>query len=981
MRKGSTIVRVVCVYAPLTLPRPVARIALLLAAALALALLVALDGPRVGAQGGCRTTEDLGALSSYQTLTRTALLNESSCKFEGVQYYDQYFFTMPGTGTVTVSVSAPDIRAQIVFNTESGELIAGNRIGYNIRRTFPAGRYRILIVSTWQRDAGVYTVTIKTGEIDAPPPPPEPEQQELQPGAEQTQSAATAPGQIAVQVAPLPSGDQRGSYLVRFAFLTDAMLSGAASKSAATDANQNLWPAPRTISESTLRRRAQTNNRRWMRSGPVTLTVPLSDGRSATLKGRVIARQVPRSGESVRIQFGFLPERALSSANGDVQIAARAALIPDRYVLLESKITQVVQRGSSRWFFSSSVNAPLDAAPPRQPITITPGAALSLQRGQSSDPTAIAAVSAGAQWTATLSGLPLGLQYAPGPFPAGQGSITVFGTVLPSAEARPYTVNVSVRDANGQTQTARVTLTVTDPPEPKVLSITWRGYLSPQLEVGNQLGANPAQIVAPSPPPSAARITYSSNTPSVCAANPATGAINALSAGSCQVTATASAPGYQSGTARATVTVTEPKVISITWRGYPSPQLEVDNQLGANPAQIVAPSPPPSAARITYSSNTPSVCAANPANGAIRALAAGSCQVTATATAPGYQSGTARATVTVTERKVLSITWLGYLSPQLEVDGNLSAVRPQIVAPSPPPPAVRITYSSGTPSVCAADPATGAINALSAGSCQVTATASAPGYQSGTAEARVSVVPRRKVTPTILWNGYGLSRATAGQGPLQPQNPLGLAGRQPVRLQYSYQAGPATVCYADSSTGVLTLVGAGQCSVTVSSSETDRYNPARATVRLTITPAPRNRPPTANPAPPKTLYLGCGNRPPKPQSSIPLQPLFSDPDGDDLTYSVVEHDSSIVTASVNDFLVSLRILVADGVDTQTVTIVRFRATDPGGLYGDNLITVTIAPCPEPGHTVEGGDEGIDDGDDDDVGIVDAPGGRGAYPPQ
>ena len=56
------------------------------------------------------------------------LLNESSCKFENVQYYDQYFFTMPGTGTVSVSVSAPDIRAQIVFNTESGELIAG-RLG------------------------------------------------------------------------------------------------------------------------------------------------------------------------------------------------------------------------------------------------------------------------------------------------------------------------------------------------------------------------------------------------------------------------------------------------------------------------------------------------------------------------------------------------------------------------------------------------------------------------------------------------------------------------------------------------------------------------------------------------------------------------------------------------------------------------------------------------------------------------------------
>lgn len=334
--------RVVCAYAPLKLPRPAARIALLLAVAFALALLAAVGGPQASAQGGCRTTEDLGALSSYQTLTRTALLNESSCKFEGVQYYDQYFFTMPGTGTVTVSVSAPDIRAQIVFNTESGELIAGNRIGYNISRTFPAGRYRILIVSTYQRDAGVYTVTIKTGNIDAPPPPPEPEQQELQSGAEQTQNAATAPGQIAVQVVPLPSGDQRGSYQVQFAFLTEAILFGAASRSAAVEANQNLWPQPRVVWGSTLRQRAQTNNRRWMRSGLVTLPVPLSDGRSATLKGYVIARWASSSPESVRVEFAFLPERALRNANNDVQAAARAALVPDRYVLLESKITEVV---------------------------------------------------------------------------------------------------------------------------------------------------------------------------------------------------------------------------------------------------------------------------------------------------------------------------------------------------------------------------------------------------------------------------------------------------------------------------------------------------------------------------------------------------------------------------------------------------------------------------------------------------------------
>ena len=739
-------------------------------------------------QGGCRTTKDLGALTSYQTFTRTELLHAGSCKFENVQYYDQYYFTMPGAGNVSVSTSAPDIRTEVYFNTESGEFIAGQR--GSISRTFPAGRYRILIVSALHRDPGAYTVTIKTGKIDAPPPPPEPEQQELQPGAEQTQSAATAPGQIAVQVMPLPSGDQRGSYQVQFAFLTGAILANAASRSAAVAANQNLWPEPRTVRESTLRQRAQANDRRWMRSGLVTLPVPLSDGRSATLKGYVIARWASSSPESVRIEFAFLPERALRNANNDVQVAARAALIPDLHVLLESKITEVVQRGSARWFFSSSVNAPLDVSVPRQSITITPGAALSLQRGQSSGSAAIATVSAGARWSVTLSGLPLGLQYAPGPFPAGQGPINVFGTVLPSAEARSYTVGVTVRDESGQAQSTRVAITVAEP-EPQALRIIWQGYLDAQLEVG----------------------------------------------------------------------------------------------------------------------------------------------------------------------------------------GNLSAVRPQIVSPSPPPSSARIVYRSDTPSICTANPATGAISAVSAGSCQVTATATAPGYQSGTANARVSVVPAPKVTPTILWTGYGSNQATAGQGPLQPQNPQGIVDGRLVSLEFSYRAGSANVCRADRLTGILTLVGTGQCSVMVSSSATDRYNAASATVNLTI--GPRNRPPRANPATPVTLDLDCHGRPPPPGPLISLLPLFSDPDRDDLTYSIVMYDSSIVTASVDNWFDTLQFLVADGVDTHERTIVRFRATDPGGLFADNEITVTVAPCPGPGWTVEGGDDGTDD---DGIGVVDSPYDRGPYPP-
>ena len=113
---------------------------------------------------------------------------------------------------------------------------------------------------------------------------------------------------------------------------------------------------------------------------------------------------------------------------------------------------------------------------------------------------------------------------------------------------------------------------------------------------------------------------------------------------------------------------------------------------------------------------------------------------------------------------------------------------------------------------------------------------------------------------------------------------------------------------------------------------------------------------------------------------IGLPPLFSDPDGDNLEYSVVSYDRSVLSmAEVSSFLNTLSTRAVNGAEPQQTTV-RVRATDPGGLSADNQVTLTIAPCPEPGHTVEGGSQGTDDGDDDDVGIVDSPYDRGPYPP-
>lgn len=361
-----------------------------LAATLLLAAVAVLASTSLaGAQGGCRAVADLGRLTSYTTIDRTGLLHASSCRFDGVRYYDKYLFELPGAGEVSVSLRALDFSGRLVFNTGGGEYLAGANAYYArtlLRRTLPAGSYLLLVVSQRDRDAGSYKLTVETGRIEAPPPvndPDPPPVNEPNPptGGEQTlQSGSATTGRVVARVHALLAGDSRGAYRIEFGFFTDAVLAGAASRSAAIQNNARLLPQERWLSAALILRRAAAGNRGWLRSSPIRF----SSGASA-VAGRVIVRWNPASGGPLRLEFGFLPEWTLDEAGGAdgssvAQAAARhASLLPDSRYLTEAGIAAEQRSGVARWLFSSEVRVP---PPPQLPQEGT------LEQGETTTPTA-----------------------------------------------------------------------------------------------------------------------------------------------------------------------------------------------------------------------------------------------------------------------------------------------------------------------------------------------------------------------------------------------------------------------------------------------------------------------------------------------------------------------------------------------------------------------------------------------------------------
>ena len=121
---------------------------------------------------------------------------------------------------------------------------------------------------------------------------------------------------------------------------------------------------------------------------------------------------------------------------------------------------------------------------------------------------------------------------------------------------------------------------------------------------------------------------------------------------------------------------------------------------------------------------------------------------------------------------------------------------------------------SGTPDTADADTAS--------------ATVTVSDQAGNTAAVSITFPAVAKGDQTLNGFNYSASSATFGDSAPTVTAPTG------AQTTLSYSATPSTVCTVNSSTGALTLVGAGSCEITATAASTSNYNQATATYTVTV---------------------------------------------------------------------------------------------------------------------------------------------------
>ncbi|WP_420633814.1 Ig-like domain-containing protein [Candidatus Palauibacter sp.] len=124
----------------------------------------------------------------------------------------------------------------------------------------------------------------------------------------------------------------------------------------------------------------------------------------------------------------------------------------------------------------------------------------------------------------------------------------------------------------------------------------------------------------------------------------------------------------------------------------------------------------------------------------------------------------------------------------------------------------------------------------------------------------------------------------------------------------------------------VTAVAAGTATVTVTATDPDGLT-ATQTAGVTVEAA-NNAPEAVGAIPPQTMKVGDA-------ATVDVSPFFSDPDGDELTYTAASSDADVVAVGIEGSSLTVT-AAAEGTATVTVT-----AADPDGLTAAQSAAVTV----------------------------------------
>jgi len=432
--------------------------------------------------------------------------------------------------------------------------------------------------------------------------------------------------------------------------------------------------------------------------------------------------------------------------------------------------------------------------------------------------------------------------------------------------------------------------------------------------------------------------SYSSSTTGVCTVNSSSGVVTFVSAGTCTIGSSITASGvYDSATAS---TISFSITLASRTHTIDSGSYTSTYNLLATPPTITS-TPSAGTGTKSYSSSTTSVCTINSSTGVVTFVSAGTCTIGSSIAADGTyaiaNASTISFDVTLVSR-THTIDSGSYTSTY-----NLLATPPTITS-TPSAGTGTKSYSSSTTSVCTINSSTGVVTFVSAGTCTIGSSITASGvYDAATASTASFSVTLVSRTHAIDSGSYVASYALNATPPTITSTPSAGTGTK------SYTSSTTGVCTVNSSTGIVTFVSAGTCTIGSTIAANGSYAAATATsVSFTI-----------------TASSGGGGAPAAPtNASVIINAGASCTATSATTLSLsVSSASDVMVSNYADFsgaswvphsATSMPWTLLSGDGTRTV-YVRFKQSDTlGSTVSDSIVVDDANDCVTPPATPPGG---------------------------
>ena len=308
------------------------------------------------------------------------------------------------------------------------------------------------------------------------------------------------------------------------------------------------------------------------------------------------------------------------------------------------------------------------------------------------------------------------------------------------------------------------------------------------------------------------------------------------------------------------------------------------------------------------------------------AVAAGTATVTVTATDPDGLTATQTAGVTV-EAANQAPEAVGAIPPRTMTAGQTVTVDVSSFFSDPDGDELTYTVESSDADVLTASMSGSSLTAtaVAAGTATATVTAADPDGLSATQSVEVTVEAANQAPEAV--GTIPPQAMTAGDEVTVDVSSF-FSDPDGDELTYTAESSDAAVLTASTSGSSLTVtaVSAGTATVTVTAADPGGLT---ATQSAEVTVEAANQAPEAVGAiPPQAMTAGD-------EVTVDVTPFFSDPDGDELTYTAESSDAAVVAVSVSGSSLSVT-AVSAGTATVTVT-----AADPGGLTATQSAEVTV----------------------------------------